>query len=938
MPNLLDAFVPQPPLNRGALGFQLLDHGDNPCDSTTSTHQSLETRLQAVRKNSLPIGNSKSSPYWNEDTNRPVVSSVDATAWNLPEPLAIETAASTNRASSSSSSSSSSRFSRPPLFSDQVPMSLCTMASLPTSPASDETVVTTTSIPWVPNANDIESLTVVQLKQEMSARALKKTGNKYDLQQRFKEWCHDQQHWQRLLSRGAAHNNDLTELNLRTAYSVAPTTTTTTSSSSSNPPTPTFQRELLSWGIDTSPLLDHSSGTQPTPNRRNDDSRLKVDSLAEWARTVDLKPLLNRREAIHREKLQGKAVPKKSLALADSIQPSEYLTVLKKMFDQPSSPYSNREVKQMYAAAKHADQMGNRELTKRILLELKTATPNDARIYRRLARLEQEDGQVAAARAVLQEGLRLHPDNSFLWHGLGQLEGSVGNEALQKEYWEKAMAVDPTIPHSYHALGTLEHAKGRIANAMCILKRGLEYCPTNHRLHHALGDLYRDAKMLSMAASSYLKAIKYGPVVSHGFAYTALAYVAYEEGQVERCRRWLHKAVQLNNGRHANGWVSLAQFEESEGRIDAARSACIAGIGQYERGLLARYSSVSSPTAMTNHSSRVFLEDPVALKNNFLKTVPSYRSGDRFFNVYRNWLRLEERHGTLDSVEEVYQRASVAFRHEYKLALDMASYFARLNIPGRAHQYFAEACVRAGAAHADPYRLFAEFEYSNRNFLEARRILYSGVVALTQSDSQEEHPPGLVELFLAWGVCEWQLNNLFHAQKLLQHALHLSAPPSGVSRLRALILFVLARFEHFRGEHQRAQHYIGLCLTEHGLPGASKAQVWDLWALVAHEMGASKLAVQCQEQAARTHQQGDQTLGTDAVDSIGAMNGLQGPDGPLLLRRDPWHYKIFGASNDAAADISKWMALLPKRKATAATRTAAVPVDGPVTGREVCLL
>jgi hypothetical protein len=104
---------------------------------------------------------------------------------------------------------------------------------------------------------------------------------------------------------------------------------------------------------------------------------------------------------------------------------------------------------------------------------------------------------------------------------------------------------------------------------------------------------------------------------------------------------------------------------------------------------------------------------------------------------------------------------------------------------------------------------------------------------------------------------------------------------------------------------------------------------------VAHEMGASKLALQCQEQAARTRQQGDQTLGTEAADSI----RLQGPDGPLLLRRDPWHYKIFGASNDAAAaDIGKWTALLPKRKPVTATHSAAVPVDGPVTDREVCLL
>jgi tetratricopeptide (TPR) repeat protein len=577
------------------------------------------------------------------------------------------------------------------------------------------------------------------------------------------------------------------------------------------------------------------------------------------------------------------------------------LSVLKKVFDKPSSPYSNREVKQMYMAAKHADQAGDRELTKRLLLELKKATPNDARVYRRLARMEKEDGNIAAARAVLEEGLELHPNNAFLWHGLGQLEGYAGNSVAQKQHLRKAIEIDPSLPQSYHALGTLEHTQGRVANAMKTLKKGIEYCPTNHRLHHALGDLYRDAKMLDMAISCYRKALKHGPSTSHGFAYTALAYAAYEHRQVDQCRRWLHKAVQVNNGRNANGWVALAQFEESEGNIDAARSACIASIVKYERGLLERHRNIKFRQSKSD--MHAFLEDPVALKTKFLRSVPSYRSGDRFFNVYRNWARLEERYGTIDSVEEVYERASVAFPREWKLALDWAQYYVTLDIRGRARLQFADACSKAGNRHADPYRRFAEFEMSRGNFAEARKILYSGAMALSQGSESSESmgsERGLAELFHSWAVCEWHLDNLSHADILFRHALDLASSGEEESKLRSFVLYSMARLEYFRGEHRRAQHYIGLCLKENLMPGGN-SKVWDLWAAIAHEMGNDRLAHQCQEQATNARLQeaendGDPSGLSRLLAVAGSSLHRNGPDMQQLMRRDPWHHKIFGTS------------------------------------------
>merc|ERR1712151_69323 len=267
----------------------------------------------------------------------------------------------------------------------------------------------------------------------------------------------------------------------------------------------------------------------------------------------------------------------------------EYRSELTKVFEASVS-LSNYEVKQLYAQAKRADQAGDRKLSKQILFQLKDSLPNDGRIYRRLSRMFLEEGDLNQARFILQEGLRVIPDNAFLWHGLGQLEMKTESKFMEaRKYFQRAIQCDPSLPHPYHAWGTLEHKQGRIAAAMNTLKKGIEYCPTNHRLHHALGDLYREAKMLDMAEKAYRRSLEHGSGdVNYCYAYSALANVAYEREKVDQCRTWLKRAVSVNDGRHAKGWVALAQLEESEGNIDTARCLCVAAITQYERGLISR--------------------------------------------------------------------------------------------------------------------------------------------------------------------------------------------------------------------------------------------------------------------------------------------------------------------------------------------------------------
>jgi tetratricopeptide (TPR) repeat protein len=442
----------------------------------------------------------------------------------------------------------------------------------------------------------------------------------------------------------------------------------------------------------------HSANAKPAATSNMATST--PNSLADWARNVDLEPLLQKRKEIHRQKREGRPVTPKQTSQRQQPQTAEYLKSLARALKAPSSPFaSNIKVKELYTASKQADQLGERMVAVDLLRTLLMVTPSDARVYRRLARMYTEQGDFVKARETLQAGLQRQKLNPWLWHGLGQLERNHGTLHLSREYFEKAIECDPTFAHSYHALGSMEHSKGNIANATRIIKKGLEYCPTNHRLWHACGDVYRAAQMMEDADRSYRRALKHGPPMSHCFAYTSLAAVAYEQGQIDLARSWLVKTLRVNNGRHAQGWVALAQLEEAEGRIQKAQLVCTSAIAQYERGLLEarqrflRKNGQRSPEVPLKASNST---SSVEITNQLLRSVPRYRSGDKFVHVYRNWARLEERHGTVESVDRVYERAQIAFPQEYKLLLSWAHYHSSMFNHERARIIFQEACSKVG--------------------------------------------------------------------------------------------------------------------------------------------------------------------------------------------------------------------------------------------------
>lgn len=168
------------------------------------------------------------------------------------------------------------------------------------------------------------------------------------------------------------------------------------------------------------------------------------------------------------------------------------------------------------------------------------------------------------------------------------------------------------------------------------------------------------------------------------------------------------------------------------------------------------------------------------------------------------------------------------------------------------------------------------------------------------SDGNHGNSKGLAELFHTWAVCEWFLNNLPRAEVLFDHALRLTNLGNEGSKLRSLILYSIARLEYGREEYHLAQHCICLCLKEDTMPGGS-SMLWDLWAEVASDMRNMNLAGLCEDQAAEARAR-EESADADglpmllAIGNFAASGGLSNMKGPAMesvMRKDPWHYKLF---------------------------------------------
>jgi hypothetical protein len=173
---------------------------------------------------------------------------------------------------------------------------------------------------------------------------------------------------------------------------------------------------------------------------------------------------------------------------------------------------------------------------------------------------------------------------------------------------------------------------------------------------------------------------------------------------------------------------------------------------------------------------------------------------------------------------------------------------------------------------------------------------------------------GLPELLLTWAVCEWHLGNMDRAEDLFGHALRLATADSA---FKSFVLYSIARFKYHRGELLLAQHCVGLALKECPAPSGD-GKLWELWALIARDMGNSKLEKECLDNVAvaatpgNTKDEEDKRLKEllKARSRVEARSSVMTPNVEKLMRRDPWQFKLFGSHESSRTNHHSFLQAL----------------------------
>jgi len=534
---------------------------------------------------------------------------------------------------------------------------------------------------------------------------------------------------------------------------------------------------------------------------------------------------------------------------------SDIISNLNHTFSTKNNKYSNRELKRMYSTAKYAEQAGDIVRARKILEELEQATPFDGRVTRRLSRMALDiDGDVSAARKILQKGLNLNPENAHLWHGLGHLDFKLGNkECARRSFTVGLKVMNSTnchIPNLYHSWALLEEGDGHTRRALRLLKHGLKHSPKNHRLYHALGNVYRRSGLYNEADEAFQNGMKCGPPYAQSFFLSALANAAYDSGNIDKARKLLRQSVTLNRGMHSQGWLALAQLEEAEGTLSKARATYRQAVDKYEdnrniRKSFRRKNLQEKKMELHSASSRAFLDGSISNKDD-MQIIPR-QSGDKWFAVYDSWADMEMAiPKNFALTNNVFSRAVSTFPENWRIDLKWAQMMVAYKKELKADIMFRQSCEKAGHLHADPYRVYAEFAIRTHRIHRARRIFLRGAQHVV--DSSDDPDRGLSSLFHSWALCEWkQFKNFDRSRKLFENSLRLTENIEHGALKRALFLTSFAHFEFSRGNYRVAQHCVCLAIHDHGSGGS--ADCWKLWSNIATKLDDKALAAQCTEQA-----------------------------------------------------------------------------------------
>ncbi|WP_300301887.1 tetratricopeptide repeat protein, partial [Ferrovibrio sp.] len=182
-------------------------------------------------------------------------------------------------------------------------------------------------------------------------------------------------------------------------------------------------------------------------------------------------------------------------------------------------------------------------------------------------------GQVDAARRLLDDLVKKSPRRADAWFGLGQLHTQLGEAKPAAQAFKRAIQLAPQVVDGYVHLGNAYLRQGRVAQAIETYRDGLKQ-QQHPLLHFNLGVALRQSGDIPGAIASYKTAIEQHPAYAQ--AYFSLGNAYRDADQTNEAEAAYRQAVALEPGfadAHANLAGLLATRQDFHGAIDSCLKA-----------------------------------------------------------------------------------------------------------------------------------------------------------------------------------------------------------------------------------------------------------------------------------------------------------------------------------------------------------------------------
>ena len=274
-------------------------------------------------------------------------------------------------------------------------------------------------------------------------------------------------------------------------------------------------------------------------------------------------------------------------------------------------------------------------------------------VWVKYAKWEESQRDFPRARSVYERALDIEYQNHSLWLKYAEMEMRHKQVNHARNIWDRATALLPRVDQFWYKYAFMEEMLGNISGARLVFERWLEWMPDDNAF---------------------------------------LAYIKMESryDEYDRCRHVFNRYVETHQSVRA--WIRYGKFEEKAGEIGKARAVfeqAMETLGEdandevffmafakfeerckeWERArVIYKYALDNIPKAECQelyktfvsfekqHGDREGIEDVIVGKRRY-QYEEELQKNPRNYDVWFDYVRLEESHGELERVRDTYERA-----------------------------------------------------------------------------------------------------------------------------------------------------------------------------------------------------------------------------------------------------------------------------------------